>query len=73
MLFRSPSTFMGFPLSTLEERTGVKVADLQPGISKRLQEGPVRVDSLEAADDLVAEYQKNIAESKKKEQQDDKA
>ena len=68
-----PSTFMGFPLSTLEERTGVKVADLQPGISKRLQEGPVRVDSLEAADDLVAEYQKNIAESKKKEQQDDKA
>ena len=33
----------------------------------------MRVDSLEAADDLVAEYQKNIAESKKKEQQDDKA
>lgn len=68
-----PSTFMGISLSSLEEKTGVKVDDLQPGIAKRLKEGPVRVDSLEAADDLVAEYQKNIAEAQKKEREDDKA
>ncbi len=54
-----PGDFFGVSLSLHERTTNVSVADLQPGIANRLKEG-IRVDDLEAAEKLVAEYQKEV-------------
>lgn len=54
-----PGDFLGISFSLFEYDTDISVEDLQPGVAKRLQEG-IRVDDLEAAEALVAEYQKEI-------------
>lgn len=56
-----PGTFMGMSFSELERVTDVAVDDLQPGVASRLEDC-IRVDDLQAAEDLVASYEQDIAE-----------
>ncbi|MBQ9021223.1 MAG: Stp1/IreP family PP2C-type Ser/Thr phosphatase [Eggerthellaceae bacterium] len=60
-----PDSVLGIELSHLNRVTDVSTSQLQPGIAKRLEEGIIRVDSLEAAEALVEEYQEEIAEEAK--------
>lgn len=55
-----PGSFLGIELSHLDHITTVDVSKLQPGIAKRLQEGVVHADSLEAANALVSQYEADI-------------
>ena len=55
-----PGSVLGLSFSHLERTTDVTVADLQPGVANRLNEG-IRVDDMEAADALVKEYGDEIA------------
>lgn len=55
-----PGSVLGLSFSHLERTTDVTVADLQPGVANRLNEG-IRVDDMEAADALVKEYEDEIA------------
>ena len=55
-----PGDVFGLTFSHLERTTDVTVADLQPGVANRLNEG-IRVDDMEAADALVKEYEDEIA------------
>ena len=55
-----PGSVLGLAFSHLERTTDVTVADLQPGVANRLNEG-IRVDDMEAADALVKEYEDEIA------------
>lgn len=55
-----PGSVLGLSFSLLERTTDVTVADLQPGVANRLNEG-IRVDDMEAADALVKEYEDEIA------------
>lgn len=55
-----PGSVLGLSFSHLERTTDVTVADLQPGVTNRLNEG-IRVDDMEAADALVKEYEDEIA------------
>ena len=55
-----PGSVLGLSVSHLERTTDVTVADLQPGVANRLNEG-IRVDDMEAADALVKEYEDEIA------------
>lgn len=55
-----PGSVLGLSFSHLERTTDVTVADLQPGVANRLNEG-IRVDDMEAADALVKEYEGEIA------------
>lgn len=57
-----PDELFGQPLSWLDHATDVRVDQLQAGVASRLEEG-IRVDNLEAANKLVAEYQEYIARS----------
>ena len=57
-----PDELFGQPLSWLDHATDVRVDQLQAGVASRLEEG-IRVDNLEAATKLVAEYQEYIARS----------
>lgn len=56
-----PDEVLGMSFSHLERITDVSVDDLQPGVANRLEEG-IRVDSVEAAEELVSEYERDIAE-----------
>lgn len=55
-----PGSVLGLSFSHPERTTDVTVADLQPGVANRLNEG-IRVDDMEAADALVKEYEDEIA------------
>lgn len=55
-----PGSVLGLSFSHLERTTDVTVADWQPGVANRLNEG-IRVDDMEAADALVKEYEDEIA------------
>lgn len=55
-----PGSVLGLSFSHLERTTDVTVADLQPGVANRLNEG-IRVDDMEAANALVKEYEDEIA------------
>ena len=55
-----PGSVLGLSFSHLVRTTDVTVADLQPGVANRLNEG-IRVDDMEAADALVKEYEDEIA------------
>ena len=55
-----PGSVLGLSFSHLERTTDVTVADMQPGVANRLNEG-IRVDDMEAADALVKEYEDEIA------------
>ena len=55
-----PGSVLGLSFSHLERTTDVTVADLQPGVANRLNEG-IRLDDMEAADALVKEYEDEIA------------
>lgn len=61
-----PGTMFGVSLSHLDHRTTIDVNSLQPFTAKRLQEGPIPVESVEAANELVDEYQRNAVESQEK-------
>ncbi|MEG2459248.1 MAG: Stp1/IreP family PP2C-type Ser/Thr phosphatase [Raoultibacter sp.] len=54
-----PGELFGTPLSQLDSATDIKVEKLQPGAANRLQ-GGIRVDNLEAAHKLIAEYRSEI-------------
>lgn len=62
-----PGTVLGMSFSQLERTTDVSIDDLQPGTSNRLQEG-IRVDTVEAAEALVQEYEQEVAARNKQEQ-----
>ena len=55
-----PDSIFGFELSHLDHVTDIDVEKLQPGVAKRLGEGVIRVDSLDAAERLVEEYRADI-------------
>lgn len=55
-----PGSLFGLSFSTLERTTDVPVDQLQPGVANRLASG-IRVDDVEAAEELVREYEKEIA------------
>ena len=57
-----PGDIFGFSFNHLDRVTDVALDDLQPGTANRLREEGIKVDSLEAANSLVAEYEKEIAD-----------
>jgi protein phosphatase len=61
-----PDTVLGFGLSTLDHTTDVEVDKLQPGTANRLKAGAIRVDDMDAANNLVEQYEQEIADSQKK-------
>ncbi len=61
-----PDTFLGMSLSHLDHTTDIEVDKLQPGTASRLKDNGIRVDSLDAANNLVDEYRQEIEESSKK-------
>ncbi len=67
-----PDSIMGLDLSSLEYVTDVSVNDLEPGVASRLDEG-ICVENLEAADNLVKEYQDEIDSRKAEEAEKAKA
>ncbi len=62
-----PGSVLGFSFSQHERTTDVPVSDLQPGTANRLDAG-IRVDSVEAAEELVKEYEAEAAERKSAEE-----
>ena len=54
------------PLYKQQEVTDVSVDSLQPGTATRLQEG-IRVDNMDAAQDLVQQYREEAAQRNKPE------
>ena len=56
-----PGAVLGLTFSQHERTTDVSVDDLQPGTANRLESG-IRVDSMEAAEELVKEYESEAAE-----------
>ena len=61
-----PADVFGVPLHSQVETTDVNVSDLQPGTAARLQDG-IRVDTLNAANDLVQQYRDEAAQHNKAE------
>ena len=61
-----PADFLGMPLYKQQEVTDVSVDSLQPGAATRLQEG-IRVDNMDAAQDLVQQYREEAAQRNKPE------
>ena len=61
-----PADFLGMPLYKQQEVTDVSVDSLQPGTATRLQEG-IRVDNMDAAQDLVQQYRQEAAQRSKPE------
>ena len=66
-----PGTVLGLSFSQLERTTDVSVDDLQPGVANRLNEG-IRVDTVEAAEELVKEYEDELAERANKDDENAK-
>ncbi|MCD8316533.1 MAG: Stp1/IreP family PP2C-type Ser/Thr phosphatase [Eggerthellaceae bacterium] len=52
----------GISSSKLYEITDVEVDDLEPGVANRLRSDGIKVDSIEAAEDLVETYEQSIEE-----------
>ena len=61
-----PADFLGMHLYKQQEVTDVSVDSLQPGTASRLQEG-IRVDNMDAAQDLVQQYREEAAQRNKPE------
>ena len=61
-----PADFLGMHLYKQQEVTDVSVDSLQPGTATRLQEG-IRVDNMDAAQDLVQQYREEAAQRNKPE------
>ena len=61
-----PADFLGMHLYKQQEVTDVSVDSLQPGTATRLQEG-IRVDNMDAAQDLVQQYRQEAAQRSKPE------
>ncbi|MEF9841424.1 MAG: Stp1/IreP family PP2C-type Ser/Thr phosphatase [Raoultibacter sp.] len=59
-----PATFLGVPLSQLDHVTDIKIDQLQPGVANRLNAG-IRVDNLDAANNLIAEYKTETSNAAK--------
>lgn len=66
-----PGTVLGLSFSQLERTTDVSVDDLQPGVANRLNEG-IRVDTVEAAEELVKEYEDELSERANKDDENAK-
>lgn len=64
-----PGDIFGFSFNHLDRVTDVALDDLQPGTANRLREEGIKVDSLEAANSLVAEYEKEIADRRAAEEE----
>ncbi|MBQ9068392.1 MAG: Stp1/IreP family PP2C-type Ser/Thr phosphatase [Eggerthellaceae bacterium] len=56
----TPGSFLGIDLSHLDHVSDVNVSDLQPGVAKRLEEGTVQAESIDAANELVEQYRSDI-------------
>ena len=61
-----PADFLGMPLYKQQEVTDVSVDSLQPGTASRLEEG-IRVDNMDAAQNLVQQYREEAAQRSKPE------
>ena len=59
-----PGTFAGLSFNHLDHKTTVNVDDLNPGLAARIAERSITTDSVQAADDLVAQYKDEINTSK---------
>lgn len=58
-----PGDFLGLQLSSLEEVSGVPITALQqaqPGTANRILAGDIRCDSIDAARELVADYEAQL-------------
>ena len=64
-----PGDIFGLSFNHLDRVTDVALDDLQPGTANRLREEGIKVDSLEAANSLVAEYEKEIADRRAAEEE----
>ena len=64
-----PGDLFGLSFNHLDRVTDVALDDLQPGTANRLREEGIKVDSLEAANSLVAEYEKEIADRRAAEEE----
>ncbi len=60
-----PGELFGFSAHKLVRATDVAVDDLQPGTANRLREEVIKVDSVDAAERLVKEYETEIADRAK--------
>jgi len=58
-----PGEFLGFQFSNLEYVSDISLDDLEPGVANRIRE-TLRVDNLEAAENLLDGYQTYIDEQK---------
>lgn len=59
-----PGTILGLSFSHHVKTTDVALSDLQPGTASHLKDG-IRVDNLQAAEDLMQQYQDEAAKHKK--------
>ena len=64
-----PGDIFGLSFNHLDRVTDVALDDLQPGTANRLREEGIKVDSLEAANSLVTEYEKEIADRRAAEEE----
>lgn len=59
-----PGDLFGIATSSLYEVTDVNIDDLKPGAADRIKDLEVRCDTIGEAEDLIAEYKKQIEEEK---------
>lgn len=64
-----PGNVLGVSFSQHVETTSVNVSDLQPGTASHISEG-IRVDNVEAAENLVKQYEEDISERGKTSEKD---
>lgn len=65
-----PGEFFGISCSQLEETTDVRTEDLTPGVASRLADEGIQCESVDAARELVAQYESDI-ESEQKQAEDE--
>lgn len=63
-----PDAVLGFELSHLNYVSNVEVDKLQPGVANRLKDGVIRVDTMEDANALIAQYQNEIKQAQAEEE-----
>lgn len=59
-----PGDLFGISTSSLYEVTNVNISEIKPGAAERIKNLEVRCDTVEEAQELVAEYEQQIAQEK---------
>ena len=62
-----PGELFGISFSHLAQTTDIALDDLQPGTANRLREEGIRVDGMEGAENLIKQYEDEIAEKREAE------